>query len=52
MSKKIIIKQKGAYQKLILAGATNQWLYDIDKDLGRTFPNHPMFDIEKMGDVG
>lgn len=33
-------------------GSDNKWLHDIDKDLGRTYPSHPLFDVQRFGTVG
>jgi hypothetical protein len=33
-------------------GVDGPWLHDIDKDLGRTYPVHPLFDVQKSGVVG
>jgi hypothetical protein len=30
---------------MLLEGAEGPWLHDIDKDLGRTYPAHPLFDL-------
>lgn len=52
MGKQFLNKDKGLYEKLVQEGADNKWLHDIDKDLGRTYPNHPLFDVQRFGTVG
>jgi hypothetical protein len=46
-------KTKGNYECFLKEGETSQWLHDIDKDLGRTYPTHPLFDVNKgQGETG
>lgn len=52
MSRLTLTKEKGLFRRLVEEGSDNKWLHDIDKDLGRTFPFHPLFDINKYGHVG
>lgn len=30
---------------MLAEGVEGTWLHDIDKDLGRTYPVHPLFDV-------
>jgi hypothetical protein len=39
-------KTKGDYEFFLKEGETSKWLCDIDKDLGRTYPSHPLFNVE------
>ena len=48
----ILVKDKGVYESKLAEGVDGSWLHDIDKDLGRTFPAHPYFSMEKYGRVG
>ena len=41
----------GLYTEL-LQGAQSKWEYTIEKDLNRTFPLHPFFDLQKHGEIG
>ena len=52
MSKQVLQKQKGDYESMLQEGVDGPWLHDIDKDLGRTYPVHPLFDVQKSGVVG
>ena len=46
-------KTKGNYEFFVQEGESSQWLHDIDKDLGRTYPTHPLFDVNKgQGVIG
>lgn len=45
-------KAKGLYEELLTKGKDSIWLHDIMKDLDRSFPNHPFFNKEHLGDVG
>lgn len=45
-------KTKGLYEELLQKKADKECIYDIKKDLNRSFPGHPFFDKEKFGDVG
>ena len=48
----VIQKQKNRYKSLVEEGEDNKWLHDIDKDLSRTYPTHPLFDVNKFGLAG
>jgi hypothetical protein len=52
MSKQVLAKNKGEYESMLHEGVDGPWLHDIDKDLGRTYPAHPLFDVQKSGVVG
>jgi hypothetical protein len=45
MGRLVIKKEKGLYEKNLDQGKDGACLYDIDKDLGRTYPCHPYFDV-------
>lgn len=49
---RILGKCKGLYENKLKQGENNEWLYVIDKDLNRTFPSHPYFNISQNGGVG
>ena len=40
-------KTKGTYEAFLKEGESTPWLHDIEKDLGRTYPLHPLFDVNK-----
>jgi len=52
MGYQILKKTKGEYEKMLAKGENGEWMHDIDKDLGRTYPSHPFFDVSKGGTVG
>ena len=52
MSMQIMERDEARYKQLVEEGADNKCLYDIDKDLGRTYPTHPLFDPDKKGTLG
>ena len=52
MANQILPKDKGLYEQQLEEGIGGQWLHDIDKDLGRTYPTHPFFDVTKDGEAG
>lgn len=45
-------KTKGMYEELLQKKADEKTLYDIKKDLHRSFPGHPYFDTDLYGDIG
>ena len=45
MSRIILRKDQCSFQKLVELGKDNKWLYDINKDLDRTYPQHTVFDL-------
>jgi hypothetical protein len=46
-------KKKGHYEDCLrVLSPTSKALHDIDKDVNRTFPGHPYFNIENRGTIG
>ncbi len=45
-------KTKGLYEELLTKRPENECMIDIKKDLNRTFPGHPFFELEEKGNIG
>jgi len=43
---------KGLYEELLSKEKDNNCLHDIHKDLNRTFPSQPFFNMSKYGETG
>ena len=54
MGERLLSKEKGLYQSNVEKGANGRWAQDIQRDIYRTFPQHPYFskDDGNEGDKG